>query len=84
MTARHVQRFAAYVVKLLPTVAFAFVDEFNVVMYLYAVSALYVPCPICLCCVPNSLVLFKVCAFYKEMEMRVRACFASFYKHQPL
>lgn len=57
MTARQVQCFTAYAVKLLPTVAFAFVYQINVVLYEYVVSAFDMPCPIRLCCAPNRSVL---------------------------
>jgi len=49
MTARQIKRFAAYAVKLFPTIAFAFVYQINVIQHDAITCLLYVPTPVSFC-----------------------------------
>ncbi len=84
MTAGHIQRFAAYAVKLLPAVAFAFVYQVYVVQYHTVACLAYVPSPVCLCCLLDVPILLKVRAFDKEMKVRVNTIYACLNEYQPL
>ena len=84
MTAVKQQHSAFQAVKLLPTIAFAFVVVLYVVKHNYAVCLCYTLRPMRFSSSLYMPILFKMRAFYVEMNMRVDTLLACFQKYKTL